>query len=133
MDPLMISTALFGVGTVVFGAGYLSRGGQIDELMDENDRQFDTIVTQFKELRDLRGKEEARVAHLRSISAKGKAAQAEKAAAEKAGRAAAVSKTLNDAAATKMRSRAQVVAPVKAKRTRAKKVQSGAEVAAKKA
>lgn len=124
----MISTGVGAVATVIAIAGYISRGKQIDELLDENEHYFNTLAGQQNELRDLRSKEEARVAHLRSISAKGKAAQAEKAAAEKAGRAAAVSKTLADAAATKMRSRAQVVAPVKAKRTKAKK-QVGAGVA----
>ena len=134
MDPLMISTSILGITTVVFGAGYIGRGKQIDELIDRCQQFLERYTTQSIELDALRAKEEKRIAHCIAAARKGKQVQAKLNAAERAAREEqsrkAREKTLSGFASTKLRSRAQVVAPVKAKRTRAKK-ESAAGMAAK--
>ena len=134
MDPLMISTAALGVSTVVLAVGYVGRGDRISKLLDKMATMQTTIEFQRAHLREYREAEEARKAHLRSISKAGAAASAAKKAADKpqtdAAAAAARAKTIAELATTPMRSRAKVVAPVKAKRTKAKN-NSGAGVAAR--
>lgn len=79
-------------------------------------------------------REAQRLEHLRRVGAKGKITQQARAAEARAERAtieaASREKTIEELRSTKMRSRAQVVAPVKAARTR-RNNQSGAGVAAK--
>lgn len=94
--------------------------------------QASAIRTLNHQLHDLQVKDARRVEKCRAAAAKGKATQVARAAEAKAqrtreanARTAATLKAINDGALTGIRTRAQVVATVKAKRTRAKKSAGG--------
>lgn len=94
--------------------------------------QASAIRTLNHQLHDLQVKDARRVEKCRAAAAKGKATQVARAAEAKAqrtreanARTAATLKAINDGALMGLRTRAQVVAPVKAKRTRVKKSAGG--------
>lgn len=118
VNEFMLATAILGPATAFFGLLAHLRGREARKALDSAQSWFDKYHA-------LRLKEDQRLAHLRKISAKGKEAQKTNAAAAAADRAVSREKTLQAVAATPMRSRAQVVAPVKAKRTKAKKSAAG--------
>ena len=72
-------------------------------------------------------KEQARLAHCRKAGAAGRAKQLAAAPDKAKARADATAKTIAELSTTQLRSRAQVVAPVKAKRTKAKNSAAGVD------
>lgn len=94
--------------------------------------QMELIRTMNQRIHDYELKEARRIEKCRAAAAKGKATQVARAAEAKAqrtreanARTAATLKAINDGALRGIRTRAQVVATVKAKRTRAKKSAGG--------
>lgn len=118
VNEFMVATAILGPATAFLGLLAHQRGREARKALDAAQGWFDKYHA-------LQLKEDQRVAHLRKISAKGKEAQKAKAAEDSANRAVTREKTLQAVASTPMRSRAQVVASVKAKRTKAKKSAAG--------
>lgn len=137
MDVIMVSTGVLGVAAAISVYGWDRSLRQLRDTREQLDiwkRAAKTSAEVNKMLSDdlsnLMAKEQARRAKLRAAAAKGKAVQMANAAAKKAGRdeaaKAAQAKTLAELGSTTMRSRAQVVAPVKAKRTKIKNAGAGA-------
>lgn len=138
-DAQMLVTAGSALAAIVATYGWWasrSNGQRYWKLLREVDAMnaayADTIRTQNAKLLNYELKEQRRIEKCREAAAKGKAAQAARAAEAKAqrtreanARTAATLKAINDGALKGIRSRAQVVAPVKAKRTRAKKSAGG--------
>jgi len=118
VNEFMVAAGIFAPMAVFFGLLAHLRGREARKALDSAQSWFDKYQA-------LQLKEDQRLAHLRKISAKGKEAQKANAVAAAADRAVSREKTLQAVASTPMRSRAQVVAPVKAKRTKAKKSAAG--------
>ena len=97
-----------------------------ERLANQTSNAEDLLV----ELEDLRRHKRARLEHCQQAGKKGRAVQLARAAERKvekqADAAERAKRTLAEMASTTMRSRAQVVAPVKAARTRKKNAESGA-------
>lgn len=142
-DAQMLVTAGSAIAAIVSAYGWWasrSYGQRYWKLLQEVDAMnaayADTIRTQNAKLLHYELKEQRRIEKCREAAAKGKAAQVARAAEAKAKRfnedrlrTAATIKAINDGALTGIRTRAQVVATVKAKRTRVKK--SAGDVAPK--
>lgn len=125
IDPYMIGTAVFGTATAVFGIGWAGAARAAKdawELVERIQHDAQMLSSEYlaakAKLVKFEDAERRRDDNLRMVAAKGQAASA-KARREK--RAAAAAKTMAAVADCNFRTRAQVVAPVKAKRTRAKK------------
>lgn len=124
IDPYLIGTAVFGPASVICALGWLGAANvarATGETLDSIQRNAQILSSEYlackSKLVKLERLEEQRLAHLKAISRKGNAASNE---ARRAKRKDATDKTMAELVATNMRSHAQVVAPVKAKRTRAK-------------
>lgn len=124
IDPYLIGTAVFGPASVICALGWLGAANvarATSETLDSIQRNAQMLSNEYlackSKLVKLERLEEARHAHLKTISRKGNAASNE---ARRAKRKGATDKTMAELVATNFRSRPQVVAPVKAKRTRAK-------------
>jgi len=128
IDPYHIATAILTPASAVCALGWLGAVNALRATRDELDslhanaqmlsREYLACKSKLVKLERL---EEARLDHLKAISRKGNAASNE---ARRAKRKDATDKTMAELVATNFRSHAQVVAPVKAKRTRAKKAET---------
>lgn len=135
-DAQMLVTAGTSLVAVVSAYGWVRTRFILNDSQALVDAQMGLIRKMNGTIHDLELKEARRIEKCREAAAKGKAAQTARAAEAKAqrtreanARTAATLKAINDGALKGIRSRAQVVAPVKAKRTRAKK--SAGDVAPK--
>ena len=124
IDPYLIGTAIFGPASVICALGWLGAANvarATSETLDSIQRNAQIISSEYlackSKLVKLERLEEQRLANLKAISRKGNAASNE---ARRAKRKDATDKTMAELVSTNFRSRPQVVAPVKAKRTRAK-------------
>jgi hypothetical protein len=124
IDPYLIGTAVFGPASVICALGWLGAANvarATGEMLDSVQRNAQMLSSEYlackSKLVKLERQEEERHAHLKAISRKGNAASNE---ARRAKRKGATDKTMAELVSTNFRSRPQVVAPVKAKRTRAK-------------
>ena len=138
-DAQMLVTAGSTLAAIVSTYGWWasrSNGQRYWKLLQKADAMnaayADTIRRQNAKLLNYELKEQRRIEECREVAAKVKAAQAARTAEAKAqltreanARTAATLKAINDGALKGIRTRAQVVAPVKAKRTRAKKSAGG--------
>lgn len=138
-DAQMLVTAGSALAAIVSAYGWWasrSYGQRYWKLLQEVDAMnaayADTIRTQNAKLLHYELKEQRRIEKCREAAAKGKATQVANAAEAKAqrtreanARTAATLSAINRGALKDLRTRAQVVAPVKAKRTRAKKSAGG--------
>lgn len=127
IDPYLIGTVVFGVGFVAQTARASLLSGRCKGLSDELHgaignigRMSRTIDTQRIQLDQYERAEVKRQAQRVQASQRAKEVLAERRTKEAAEAPARAAKTIEALKATPMRSRAQVVAPVKAKRTRAK-------------
>lgn len=121
---LALSTLVSGATALFMGAKYADQFETTrfyKRLHDEAQMENASLKSKLWDHED---REAKRRDHLRSIAKKGKAAQIEavkaKRAVEAADEAARTERTLSALKSTQFRSRAQVVAPVKAARTKAK-------------
>ena len=128
IDPYLIATAILTPATAVCALGWLGAANvarATGETLDSVQRNAQIIYREYvactSKLVKLERLEEQRHAHLKAISRKGNAASNE---AKRAKRKGATDKTMAELVSTNFRSRPQVVAPVKAKRTRAKKAET---------
>lgn len=138
-DAQMLVTAGSTLAAIVSTYGWWasrSNGQRYWKLLQKADAMnaayADTIRRQNAKLLHYEIKEHRRIEKCREAAAKGKATQVARAAEAKAqrtreanARTAATLKAINNGALKDIRTRAQVVAPVKAKRTRAKKSAGG--------
>lgn len=128
IDPYLIATAILTPATAVCALGWLGAANvarATSETLDSIQRNAHILSSEYlackARLVKLEQLEEQRLAHLKAISGKGAAASNE---AKRAKRKGATDKTMAELVKTSFRSHAQVVAPVKAKRTRAKKAET---------
>lgn len=128
IDPYLIATAILTPASAVCALGWLgaSNSARIAwETLESAQRHAQILSSEYlackARLVKLERLEEARLDHLKAISRKGNAASNE---ARRAKRKDATDKTMAELVATNFRSHAKVVAPVKAKRTRAKKAEA---------
>lgn len=128
IDPYLIATAILTPATAVCALGWLGAANvarATSETLDSIQRNTQILSSEHlackARLVKLERLEEQRLAHLKAISGKGAAASNE---AKRAKRKGATDKTMAELVKTSFRSHAQVVAPVKAKRTRAKKAEA---------
>lgn len=125
IDPYMIGTAIFGVASAVCGIGWIgaaraARDGWalVERIQTDAQVLSSEYLAAKSRLVKLEQEEQRRNDHLKTIASKGNAASKE---ARRQKRAAAAAMTMTALTDTSFRTRAQVVAPVKAKRTRARK------------
>lgn len=128
IDPYLIATAILTPATAVCALGWLGAANvarATSETLDSIQRNAQILSSEYlackARLVKLERLEEQRLAHLKAISRKGNAASN---AARRAKHQGAADKTMAELVKSDFRSRAQVVAPVKAKRTRAKKAEA---------
>lgn len=128
IDPYMIGTAVFGVASAVCGIGWIGAARAATDgwaLVDRIQADAQVLSSEYlaakSRLVKLEREEQRRHDHLKAIASKGSAAAN---AVKRQKRAAAAAMTMTALTDTSFRSRAQVVAPVKAKRTRAKKAET---------
>lgn len=124
IDPYLIATAILAPASAVCALGWIGAANvarATGEMLDSVQRNAQMLSSEYlackSKLVKLERQEEQRLAHLKAISRKGNAASNE---ARRAKRKDATDKTMAELVSTNFRSHPQVVAPVKAKRTRAK-------------
>jgi erythromycin esterase-like protein len=121
----MAATGISVAANVVLIARTVQLGGLVKKRDEYIENLRDLRSTLEFKLASKELAERERKARLSANGKRGRAAQLAKANQPDPVRDAAVAKTISAIAATPMRSRAKVVAPVKAKRTKAKKQAGG--------
>lgn len=128
IDPYLISTAIFGPASAVLAVAWIGarNGARIAWEAHEELQRHSAILSQEylaakAKLTKFEDAELRRHNHLKAISAKGAAASQ---AVLRKRREEAKAKTITEFAECTIPSRAKVVAPVKARRTRAKKAET---------